>query len=151
MTHHYQQKWTFTGSSWMPSRSWCPKHLSETFQTCTLAGPEARQYEGILSDRKSKKKKCSPRLPWLQGWDAIVVHLLCTLSAPGEELCLREILTLPVPRLSFWWNLSDLEEEEKKACWELAMSALQEIQDLLSRAMQYDFSAEVMSYILKEE
>lgn len=40
-----------------------------------------------------KRRKCSPRLPWLQGLDAMVVNLLCTPSAPGEQLCLSRILT----------------------------------------------------------
>lgn len=90
-----------------------------------------------------KRRKCSPRLPWLQGLDAMVVNLLCTPSAPGEQLCLSKILTWSLICLSFCRIFQTYGRKRKKAWWDLAMSAIQQIPALLSRTIQYHFSSEI--------
>ena len=90
-----------------------------------------------------KRRKCSPRLPWLQGLDAMVVNLLCTPSAPGEQLCLSKILTWSLICLSFCRIFQTYGRKRKKAWWDLAMSAIQKIPALLSRTIQYHFSSEI--------
>mgnify|MGYP007081381407 FL=1 len=90
-----------------------------------------------------KRRKCSPRLPWLQGLDAMVVNLLCTPSAPGEQLCLSKILSWSLICLSFCRIFQTYGRKRKKAWWDLAMSAIQQIPALLSRTIQYDLSSEI--------
>ena len=90
-----------------------------------------------------KRRKCSPRLPWLQGLDAMVVNLLCTPSAHGEQLCLSKILTWSLICLSFCRIFQTYGRKRKKAWWDLAMSAIQQIPALLSRTIQYDLSSEI--------
>ena len=90
-----------------------------------------------------KRRKCSPRLPWLQGLDAMVVNLLCTPSAPGEQLCLSKILTWSLICLSFCRIFQTYGRKRKKAWWDLSMSAIQQIPALLSRTIQYHFSSEI--------
>ena len=61
-----------------------------------------------------KRRKCSPRLPWLQGLDAMVVNLLCTPSSPGEQLCLSKILTWSLICLSFCRIFQTYRRKRKK-------------------------------------
>ena len=119
------------------------QHFSEAFQTGSLAGPEARQNKGLIPIANQKRRKCSPRLPWLQGLDAMVVNLLCTPSAPGEQLCLSKILTWSLICLSFCRIFQTYGRKRKKAWWDLSMSAIQQIPALLSRTIQYDLSSEI--------
>lgn len=108
---------------------------------------KVKAYSQIVN--QSEERKCSPKLPWLQGWDAMMVHLLCTPSAPLEEFCLREHLSMPC--LIFCRSISDLGEEKRKAWWGPAMSASQQTLVLFSRPIHYDLLIEVILCISKGE
>uniref|UniRef100_A0AA74KSP6 Predicted gene 7995 n=1 Tax=Mus musculus TaxID=10090 RepID=A0AA74KSP6_MOUSE len=80
-----------------------------------LLDQRLHKIKASLPIANQKRRKCSPRLPWLQGLDAMVVNLLCTPSAPGKQLCLSKILTWSLICLSFCRIFQTYGRKRKKA------------------------------------
>ena len=151
--------WSPWSNSWWPkriSKNWysqsppgCPAdhdvplHFSWSFQHALFLDQRLDKINALSPIANQKERKCSPRLPWKQGLDAVVVHLFCILSAAVKSCVWGRSWPGPCP---VWASAEYFRPRggRDQGLVIFAISSIQQTPALLSRKIKYYLSDETI-------